>query len=353
VREKATLGANLLGGVAALGGLCALATWALESFLWRVTQLHIEPNAQAGTSSLLAMLLFAAPLEEGSKVLVVWPLYQLQRLRLRADALLAATAAAAGFAAVEGALYLSTTESALPLVRGLLGAVGHLFFAGLWGYVLGQRSRLHWLGAIWFAAMLFHGLFDHIVYGRGVGTLVVGALLCVAMVLVMALIVKDVFADKRRPAPSGSVRLQHLTLAELTQAMRVREQPLMLHWIVIGAFVNTGVVISCVALGVFVGHRIGVDFAAANEADMRSNGPLVLLGTAVMAAFPIAGYLLARASGARSVLEPAMGAAAAIAAVVLLLSMAAPVAVVFALAVAPVAFGLACSGAWFGLSRQT
>ena len=32
-----------------------------------------------------------------------------------------------------------------------------------------------------------------------------------------------------------------------------------------------------------------------------------------------------------------------------LLSVTAPPAVIFALAIAPIAFGLACSGAWFGL----
>jgi hypothetical protein len=36
---------------------------------------------------------------------------------------------------------------------------------------------------------------------------------------------------------------------------------------------------------------------------------------------------------------------------VLMLSVTAPIAVVVALAVAPVAFGLACVGAWLGLDR--
>jgi len=90
---------------------------------------------------------------------------------------------------------------------------------------------------------------------------------------------------------------------------------------------------------------------ASDQEDVRSSGPLVLLGSAVLAAFPLAGYLVARASSATSVLEPAMGAGLAIAAVVALLSVTAPIAVAFALAVAPVAFVLACSGAWFGLSR--
>jgi hypothetical protein len=105
------------------------------------------------------------------------------------------------------------------------------------------------------------------------------------------------------------------------------------------------------ATAVFVGHRVGIDFAMADEGDVRSTGPLLLLGVAFLSAFPIAGYLVARASSATSVLEPALGAALALVAVVAMVSMASPVSVVFALAVAPVAFGLACGGAWFGLVR--
>jgi len=53
----------------------------------------------------------------------------------------------------------------------------------------------------------------------------------------------------------------------------------------------------------------------------------------------------------RSVLEPAIGAALAIAGVLVLLGLAAPLAVVFAVAFAPVAFSLACAGAWIGMDR--
>ena len=53
----------------------------------------------------------------------------------------------------------------------------------------------------------------------------------------------------------------------------------------------------------------------------------------------------------RGVLEAAIAAALAIAGLLLLLGLAAPVAVVFAIAFAPVALGLACAGAWMGMSR--
>jgi hypothetical protein len=104
---------------------------------------------------------------------------------------------------------------------------------------------------------------------------------------------------------------------------------------------------------VALGHRLGIDFAAVDRAETQAAGaaPLVLIGAAALAAFPIAGYLVARASSARSVLEPAISAALAILGALVLLGLAAPVAVVFALAFAPIAFGLACAGAWVGMAR--
>jgi hypothetical protein len=49
--------------------------------------------------------------------------------------------------------------------------------------------------------------------------------------------------------------------------------------------------------------------------------------------------------------EPALSAGLAIVGSLVLLGLAAPISVVFALAFAPIAFGLACAGAWFGMVR--
>src|SRR5690606_22470299 len=104
-------------------------------------------------------------------------------------------------------------------------------------------------------------------------------------------------------------------------------------------------------LAVIIGHRIGIDFAAADEGDVRANGPLVLLGAAVSSAFPVAGYLVAKASGTRSLIEPAFGAALSLVAFVIALTLAAPITVVSALPRLAVAIALTCVGAWFGLGR--
>ncbi len=333
-----------------IGGVLGATSFYVEATFWSVSGLTLVAKNELALGALLAMLLFAAPLEEGGKLLAAWGLYQLGKLRRRADAVVAAVAIAAGFAASEATLYIShPLELGLPLMRVLLGACAHVFFAGVWGFVLGTRSKLHLLSITWFACMVVHGLFDHVVFGRGDGTLVVALPLLVAMVVVGWLLMREVRqGEVWLPRQVG---LAPPGLRELQAALQRREQPLMFRWIIAGTFVTTGVVIASLALAVAVGHEMGIDFSVADEADMRSNGPLMLLGVAVLMAFPASGYLVARASGSGSVLEAATGAALAIGAVVGLLSLAAPVAVVFALAVAPVAFGLACLGAWFGITR--
>src|SRR5690606_12521739 len=115
-----------------------------------------------------------------------------------------------------------------------------------------------------------------------------------------------------------------------------------------GALVTSGVMIVSVVGAVLLARRLGIDFAAVDEGQVTSTAPLLLLGSAIFAAFPLAGYLVARAHGTGSILEPAMGAGLAIAGTLVLLGLTAPVAVVFGLAFAPVAFVLACFGAWLG-----
>ena len=83
---------------------------------------------------------------------------------------------------------------------------------------------------------------------------------------------------------------------------------------------------------------------------MSTTAPVALLGAGLLAAFPLSGFLVARASAARTLLEPAMATGLAIGLTLVLLGLAAPVALVFALAFSPIAWGLACAGAWVGRS---
>lgn len=331
-----------------LGVLVSLGCWQIEAAIGRMS--GFDPVALGGSklAALLVTLLLVAPLEEAAELLVVWTARRWVRIRHPREGLLAALAVAGGFAAAKAATQLLHPSFDLALTRSLLGSFGQLFFAAVWGTVLGTGSRLHLLGFVWFLSMGMHGIFDHIVFGRGQGALVLLVPLLIAMLTLAALGVRDL---RRGYAPPLAIdqRIKAPSLRDLSRAILRRERPLLLRWIVAGAFVTTGMVLSSLTVAILVGNRMGIDFAAANEDDVRSNGPLMLLAVAIVSGFPLAGYLIARASNTQSVLESAMGALLAIVAVVTLLSLTAPVAVVFALAVAPVALALACTGAWFAI----
>lgn len=338
---------GLLVALVPLGVVLALACVWIETrfFDWLgVSSERGSSDATHGISgSLLAMLVFSAPLEEGLKLLVLWPLHAYRHLITRADSLLAALLVAAGFALFDGAWFALQaaaphTDGELWWLRVALASWAHLFFTGVWAYVLGASHLRGRLQVVWFGATLFHGMYDHIVLVRTVGTLVA----VVPIVLTMAVLAVAglrVVGELPRAVQWSSVS----DAPPSARMMRLRWR-----WVIGGAFVTTGILLVAFVAAVWVGHRIGLDFAAANEEDVRANGPLVLLGLAVLSAFPFAGYLLAIASSATRISEPATGVALSVAVVVGVLSLATPTALVFIATVAPAALALGCVGAWFG-----
>jgi hypothetical protein len=121
-----------------------------------------------------------------------------------------------------------------------------------------------------------------------------------------------------------------------------------------GALTTTGVLVTSLVSAILLAKRAGIDFAAIDERGAFDTAlpPLVVLGLAVLVSFPVSGFLVAKTSSARSVLEPALASSIAILLILVLMELAAPIAVVFGLAVAPPAFALACAGAFLGLSRS-
>ena len=338
---------SLAAVLVALGAAAGAAAMTIEYFVLRWTDLSFDASRVGPTGALLAMFLLAAPLEEGVKVLVVVSAYR-RRVRTPRHGLAYAVAAAAGFAVVEIAWPASSLRSGTDLTRLALSVPAHLFFAGVWGYALGvARGHDHWFRAAWLVAMLLHGLYDHIVFGRGPGLLVA----TIPMLLFMALLSFMALRGASPRLPEPLKRVAPPSLSVVGARLAQRERRLALRWIVVGAFVTQGLIVVTVAAAVVAGNRLGMDFALADEADVRAAGPLVLLGVAVLAAFPVAGYLVARASSAGGLLEPALAAALTVGLLVLVFWLAAPIGVLLALAVAPVALALACGGAWIGQER--
>jgi hypothetical protein len=318
-------------------------------------ELSFQVSTVGAGPALSAMLLMAAPLEEALKALVVWPLYVRRQLVSARLGLTFAMCAGAGFAAGEAALLaLSGPITPLAAVRILALGPAHLFFAGLWGFALGagRRGRDRWFPLAWSAAVLLHGLYDHLMLGRGPALLLVLVPLLLFMFGAAWIVLRSLAPESDSSDASSKLSLlSPPSLSDMRRAMQRPERPLMLHWIALGALVTLGVVLASLAGAVYLGHRLGIDFTLANESELMASGPLVLLGSAVLLAFPLSGYLIARASSAESVLEPALASGAAIAFVMLMLSVTEPVALVVAVVIAPLAFSLACGGAWFGLDR--
>jgi hypothetical protein len=334
------------------GGAVAVVATLIERAVLSFTMLSFDVRVSGVASALLASFLLAAPLEEALKTLVVWPLYRTRRIDGARLGMCYAVVTAAGFGAVLGVMRLLSAPFDWVLgLRVLCQVPPHLFFAGVWGYALGARRGQSgsWFALTWLVSVAFQGLYQHIVWGRGPGFLSAVAPLLGFMLLGAVLVLRK--AEPRAHLLTKPRLPQPLRLSLVTEALNPRDQPLMLRWVVLGAFVNVGLMFTLLVGAVALGHRLGVDFSAADESDMTSAGPLALLGSAVLAAFPIAGYLVARASSSTGVLEPALAAAIALASIVAILALVAPIGVLFALAVAPLAFGLACGGAWIGLER--
>lgn len=349
----------------AAAGACLLA-WACqfaEISLWDWTGLSLRAEPGHESEALLAMFLFAAPLEEGAKVLGIWPLYSARRLLDARHGIVLSALVGLGFATGETiALVVFADGSVLPTVlRALLATPAHVVCAVIWGTTLGTRAKTSWFALAWVAATLLRGAFDHIVFGRGPGVLVLAVPLLLTMLVLAYVVARKAIAREaalmpirrqgRRPVQSAAVSAEPPSIREIWQALEPKQERLMLHWIGLGTLVTAGIGLVALGAALYVGHRLGLDFAAADEADVRSNGPLLFLATAVGSAFPVSGYLVARASGTHSVLEPALGAALAVLGAVLFLSVTTPIAAIFALALAPIAFILASGGAWFGIAR--
>ncbi|MEO8177948.1 MAG: PrsW family glutamic-type intramembrane protease [Deltaproteobacteria bacterium] len=373
-------------GVAA--ALLAVGCQFIETALWQWTGLSLVALPGKEAEALLAMFLFAAPLEEGAKVLSIWPLYSARRiLEIRHGIVLSAIAGlgfAVGKTAIAVALGMLPSDTlaaealandsvhthalagagdGLAVLRAALAMPPHVISAVLWGSTLGVRANTSWFALAWTVATALLGLYEHIVLGRGPGVLVLALPLLLTLLALAYVAARRAIAKEaaRRPASlrpgSDGPRSSRTgwseppSLREIWQALEPRHAPLMLHWIGLGTLVTAGVGLVALAAALYAGHWLGLDFAAADEADVSSNGPLVFLAVAVGLAFPVAGYLVARASGTRSVLEPALGAALAVVVAVLFLSVTTPIAAIFALALTPIAFVLASAGAWLGIGR--
>jgi RsiW-degrading membrane proteinase PrsW (M82 family) len=346
-----------------LGGVGKAVTHYAELRASAWTGLDMSAQVAGNAGSMLFLFGFAAPMREASKVAAMWPAFRSKHFDEPVDGLVYASAAALGFACIENALTLrGHTVGWIWVARTAVALPAHLFFACMWGYALGRVKTIKQPGplfpATWVLATAAHGLYAHLVYGRGPGALVGTIPLLVAMAAATFFAARDLRARGDRSTSSqGSMLLERVSslyisgppsLRTVRDALRREGQPIGMRWIAYGALVTAGAMTVGLVCSVAFGHWAHVDFSTVDEHDVSTTAPVALLGSGLLAAFPLSGYLIARASNLPTLLEPALASGLAILLMLVLLGIAAPVALVFALAFSPIAWALACAGAWIG-----
>ncbi len=344
----------------ALGLCAAMASVGIQ----RATRAYtVGTFGEASTGFLAAAhgFLIVGPLDEGLRAIAVLLPMRSRALRKPYDAMRVAAGSALGFATLEGILRTwGAPVSALAVAQNLLDLTAHVALTSIWGFALGRERRRR-LGGPAFTrafvtAVVFSSVTHYLTFGRGPSAMWAALPLVLSASLVALVARRDLLrlGGSRRARLARLLPLAPPTMEELEHALLRRpDRPLMIRWLILGALVTTGVLTAMFAAAIAIGHGANVDFSAVDQDATfdRSAPPLVLIGTAMLGAFPVSGFLIARASRAQGVLEPALAAAVAIVGLVVLLGLAAPVAVVFGLALGPVAFALACAGAWAGLER--
>jgi len=348
----------------ALGVLFSAGSFYVEGRAAAWSGLDVRTSQAGEVGALLFLFALAAPLREAAKVAACWPAFRSRHFDEPIDGLVYGSAAALGFASWENVVMLRANAAGnIWVVRALVALPAHLFCACLWAYALGRAKQSKRPGAIfpatWFVAMLLHGLYIYFVYGRGPAALVMVVPLLMAMGAIAFYMARDLRRRGERQSRFFGSRLSSVSMDPMMAPPSLRsvrdrwaraQQTLAIRWVLYGALVTLGAMMTGLALAIAFGAAAQVDFSIVDEKDVSTTAPVALLGAGLLMAFPFSGFLIAKASHVPSLLEPALATGLALGPTLVVLGLAAPVAVVFALAFSPIAFGLACAGAYVGKS---
>jgi RsiW-degrading membrane proteinase PrsW (M82 family) len=342
----------------------ALAVGALLAIDRAAALMGLDMTAGARDGGAIVFLFFVVtPIEEASKVAAAWPALLSKHVDEPYDGVVYAAAAALAFAAVDSAFMLRAHPTGgIWVARALLGMPSHVFFACLWGYALGRaqhgRLRVPIFPAAFLVSIAARGLYAYFIHGRGESAILGVSPLLAAMGVVAWILGRDLRLRHARSAgasPRGirrwsrfSVTAQAPSLSAVRAALTRADEPLKVRWVLIGALVTIGAMWTAVAAGVVAAHLLHVDLSTVDGEDIRTAAPAVLLVVALLASFPVSGWLIARAAGVQTLLEPALATVLALAVTLLCLGLAAPFTVAIGLALSPIAWVLSCAGAWMG-----
>ena len=350
-------------GTAVLGLVFGGAAFFLREKVAAFTHLDVDVHVVGQAYALVWMFAFYAPVGEAAKVAAAWPAFQSRHFDEPYDGVVYATASALGFATSESALMLRehAHSPGVWIARVLFALPAHVFFASAWGWGLGRARQRRDPGAYFPMLFLFsvagHGLYAHIVYGRGPTALVAAVPFVAAMGVVAFFLARDL---RKRSEISDRSRITALSIASLEalskppslrafrEALKKRQRPVAWRWVAFGSLVHLGSMFVGIAGAVALGYVAHVDFSVVDEHDVSTAGPVALLVAGLLAGFPLAGYLVARAGELTSLFESAASATLALVGTLVVLGLVAPMALVFALALAPIALGLSTLGALVG-----
>jgi RsiW-degrading membrane proteinase PrsW (M82 family) len=346
----------------ALGAVAALVALVIVGRAAVLTGLDVRVSAAGETGALVFLFFVVAPTQEAGKVAAAWPAFLSKHFDEPYDGVVYASASALGYAAVENGYVLHAHPTGgIWIARALVSLPAHVFFACLWGYALGRAKRIKTRVPVFppafLAAIVAHGLYAHFVYGRGPGALLAVTPLLGVMGFVVWFLGRDLRARGERPSriPSSGSRLSRLSmmaqppsLSAVRSALSRAEEPVKIRWVLFGSLVTIGAMIVGLGGGVVAARLMHVDLSLVDEHNVEDAAPVMLLGVGLLASFPTSGWLVARAAGVRTLLEPALACVLALVVTLVALGFAAPFTVVFALALSPIAWILSCVGAWVG-----
>jgi RsiW-degrading membrane proteinase PrsW (M82 family) len=336
----------------AFGTIAALAATVLEEAVARFTDLELDAAHSAGVVPLIFFMGISAPLREACKVAACWPAFRSRHFDEPYDGVVYASSAALGFSMVDVVAILRHDGVVLSsYLRALLSLPASLFFACVWGYALGRVRQSKRPGAEFPAAWLFstvaHGFYLYLLRARAASGLLATMPLLVVMGLVAAFAARDLRARGASLTPDSGGAASSQRSLEMAKRSLVRGQaPIRWGWIATGMLTTLGTMLTGLVSSVLLGNWLGIDFSTVNDADLRTFAPALLVVAGLLAAFPVGGFLTVRASQLGTMLEPAVAAALAILFVLALLGFSSPAALAFGVAFAPVAWLLACGGAW-------
>lgn len=348
-------------GTALLGAVFgAIAFWLREAVA-RFTHLDVDVHVAGQGMALVYMFAWYAPVGETAKVAAAWPAFRSRHFDEPYDGVVYASAAALGFASIESAFLFHAHSGGLWIARALLSLPAHVFFASAWGWGLGRARQLREPGAhfpmLFLVAVAGHGFYTHIVYGRGQAAM----LFAIPFVVVMGVIAFFLARDLRQKSMvSDRSRITSLSIASLEvlskppslrafrEALKNRNKPIAWRWVLYGAIVHLGGMVLGVTAAIVLGWFMRVDFSIVDERDVSTAGPVALLVAGLLAGYPLSGYLVTRAGELTTLFEPAAAAMLAVTSTLVVLGFVAPIGIVFALALAPIALGLSAAGAWVG-----